>query len=69
MSEKPTRDFTTTEKLDNILFRIEKIEDQLLRIENERAREMRKLDALLAAINKLELEMREVKSSLKRLEL
>jgi hypothetical protein len=42
MNEKPTKDFTTTEKLDNLLFRIEKIEVQLLQIENDRAREMRK---------------------------
>jgi len=68
MNENPTKEFTTTEKLDNILFRIEKLEDQLLRIENERAREMRKIDALLGVINKLETELREVKENLKRLE-
>jgi septal ring factor EnvC (AmiA/AmiB activator) len=66
MNEKPTKDFTTTEKLDNLLFRIEKIEVQLLQIENDRAREMRKIDALISAINKLEAEMREVKGNLKR---
>jgi len=68
MNENPTREFTTTEKLDNILFRIEKLEDQLLRIENERARDVRKIDALLGVINKLEAELREVKGNLKRLE-
>jgi septal ring factor EnvC (AmiA/AmiB activator) len=66
MNEKPTKDFTTTEKLDNLLFRIEKIEGQLIQIENDRAREMRKIDALIAAINKLEAEMREIKGNLKR---
>jgi len=66
MNENPTKEFTNTEKLDNILFRIEKLEDQLLRIENERAREMRKIDALLGVINKLETELREVKENLKR---
>ncbi|MCI0660104.1 MAG: hypothetical protein L0220_03420 [Acidobacteria bacterium] len=67
MDDKPTKDFTATEKMDHFLFRIEKIEDQLLRIENDRAREMRKIDALLDAISKLEAELREVKGSLKRL--
>ena len=66
MNENPTKEFTNTEKLDNILFRIEKLEDQLLRIDNERAREARKIDALLGTINKLEAELREIKGNLKR---
>lgn len=68
MDDKPTKDFTTIEKLDHILFRIDKIEDHLARMENEHAREMRKLDSLLAAIHKLQEELREVKGSLSRLE-
>ena len=68
MDEKPTKDFTTNEKLDHILFRIDKIEDLLDRMENDHAREMRKLDSLLAAIHKLQEDLREVKGSLSRLE-
>jgi septal ring factor EnvC (AmiA/AmiB activator) len=66
MDDNPTKDFTAAERLDHILFRIEKIEDQLLRLENDRARELRKLDTLLATIHKLEAEIREVKENLKR---
>jgi hypothetical protein len=66
MDDNPTKDFTAEERLDHVLFRIEKIEDQLLRLENDRAREMRKLDTLLAIIHKLEAEIREVKENLKR---
>jgi chromosome segregation ATPase len=72
--DNPTKDLTGSEKLDRILSRFEKlqerfggVESRITGIEEERARETRKSDTMLAAIQQLQEEFKEVKFELRRL--
>jgi archaellum component FlaC len=65
--DNPTKDLTSSEKLDRILTRLDKIEDRLGKLEEDRARETRKLDTMLAAIQGLQEGLKEVKFELRRL--
>jgi hypothetical protein len=65
--DNPTKDLTSSEKLDRILTRLGKIEDRLGKLEEDRERETRKLDTMLAAIQQSQEELKEVKFELRRL--
>ena len=74
--DNPTKDLTGSEKLDRILSRFDRLEGRLSGVENrlgsieeDRAKETRKLDAMLAAIHELQEGLKEVKSELRRLNL
>jgi hypothetical protein len=68
MSEdNPTKDLTSSEKLDRILTRLGQIEDRLGKLAEDRARETRKLDTMLAAIQQLQEGFKEVRFDLRRL--
>jgi hypothetical protein len=72
--DNPTKDLTGSEKFDRILSRFDRlegrfggVENRLGRIEEDRAREARKLDTMLAAIQQAQEELKEVKFELRRL--
>jgi hypothetical protein len=65
--DNPTKDLTGNEKLDRILTRLDKIEGRLGNLEEDRARETRKLDTMLAAIQQLQEGLNEVRFELRRL--
>jgi archaellum component FlaC len=65
--DNPTKDLTGSEKLDRILTRLGKIEDRLGKHEEDRAREARKLETMLAAVQQLQEELKDVKLELRRL--
>jgi chromosome segregation ATPase len=72
--DNPTKDLTGSEKFDRILSRFDRIEGRLSGVENrlgsieeDRAKETRKLDAMLAAIHELQEGLKEVKFELRRL--
>jgi uncharacterized protein YoxC len=79
--DNPTKDLTGSEKLDRILSRFDRLEgrfggienrlgqleDRFGGIEEDRAKETRKLDTMLAAIQELQEGLKEVKFELRRL--
>jgi hypothetical protein len=72
--DNPTKDLTGGEKLDRILSRFDKlagrfggVETRLGSIEEGRALEAQKLETILAAIQQLQEELKEVKFELKRM--
>ena len=72
--DNPTKDLTGSEKLGRILSRFDKlqerfvgVESRIASIEEDRERETRKSDTMLAAIQQLQEEFKEVKFELRRL--
>jgi predicted nuclease with TOPRIM domain len=65
--DNPTKDLTRSEKLDRILTRLDRIEDRLGNLEEGRARETRRLETMLAAVQELQEGLKEVKFELRRL--
>jgi predicted nuclease with TOPRIM domain len=65
--DNPTKDLTSSEKLDRILTRLDKIEDRLGKLEEDRARETRKLGTMLAAIQEVQEGLKGVRFELRRL--
>lgn len=65
--DNPTKELTAGEKLDRILSRFDKLQERFGGVEEGHAREMRKLDTMLAAIERLQEEYQEIKFELRRL--
>ena len=69
MSEDPTKNLTTDEKLDLILAEMAEVKTRLIKLEEDRARETRPLlESLHAHVDRMSAELQEVKAIVKRLD-